>query len=71
MCLIEGTNLSEGRGTTRPFEYIGFPGADQRAIAAMLNAEADNEYLAIPVQYRPTFQKHAGQTCNGIFLVVR
>ncbi|CAN5549719.1 DUF1343 domain-containing protein [soil metagenome] len=70
MCLIEGTNLSEGRGTTRPFEYVGFPGADHRAIAAMLNADADNEYLALPVQYRPTFQKHAGQTCNGIFLVV-
>ncbi len=70
MCLIEGTNLSEGRGTTRPFEYVGFPGADHYRIAAELNDfDIAHEYDCIPVRFRPTFQKHAGQTCNGIFIV--
>src|SRR5262249_35290058 len=61
MCLIEGTNLSEGRGTTRPFEYIGHPEADHFRISAELNASIlDNHewWYTIPVQYRPTFQKH-------------
>ena len=70
LCLIEGTNLSEGRGTTRPFEHVGFPGADHYRIAAELNDfDVDHQYYCIPVRFRPTFQKHAGQTCNGIFLV--
>jgi len=67
MCLIEGTNLSEGRGTTRPFEYVGHPLANEWAIAELL---ADVPGVAfLPVRFTPTFQKHAGQSCGGVFVV--
>jgi uncharacterized protein YbbC (DUF1343 family) len=68
MCLIEGTNLSEGRGTTRPFEYVGFPGVNPKELAARLNASQLEGVTFIPVHFRPTFQKHAGQTCGGVFV---
>jgi uncharacterized protein YbbC (DUF1343 family) len=70
MCLVEGTNLSEGRGTTRPFEYIGFPGVDAHRIADRLNAEQLPGVRFLPVEFRPTFQKHAGKTCGGVFVAV-
>jgi uncharacterized protein YbbC (DUF1343 family) len=70
MCLIEGTNLSEGRGTTRPFEYVGFPGVDSHRIADALNAEVLPGVRFLPVEFRPTFQKHAGKTCGGVFVAV-
>lgn len=69
MCLIEGTNLSEGRGTTRPFEYVGFPGVNPRRLADRLRAEQLPGVDFLPVEFRPTFQKHAGRTCGGVFLV--
>lgn len=69
MCLFEGTNLSEGRGTTRPFEYIGFPGIDHNQVANLLNQHnQDLDFRAYPVQFRPTFHKFANQTCHGVFL---
>ena len=68
-CLFEGTNLSEGRGTTRPFEYIGFPGVNAEDIARRLNAEGLTGVEFLPVEFRPTFQKHAGRTCGGCFVV--
>lgn len=71
MCLIEGTNLSEGRGTTRPFEYIGFPGINHYQLADKLNQHnPELEFNAYPVQFRPTFQKFANQTCQGVFLKI-
>lgn len=70
MCLIEGTNLSEGRGTTRPFEYVGHPHADGRTIAEAVNANSFPGFRCLPVSFRPTFQKHAGQTCGGVMLAV-
>jgi uncharacterized protein YbbC (DUF1343 family) len=70
MCLIEGTNLSEGRGTTRPFEYVGFPGVDAHRIADRLNGEQLPGVRFLPVEFRPTFQKHAGKTCGGVFVAV-
>jgi uncharacterized protein YbbC (DUF1343 family) len=63
--LFEGTNVSEGRGTTRPFELVGFP-----AIAAERFADAMNA-LALPgvffraTVFEPTFHKHAKETCAG------
>jgi uncharacterized protein YbbC (DUF1343 family) len=68
MCLIEGTNLSEGRGTTRPFEYVGFPGVDPKALVARLRQSKIEGVDFIPVHFRPTFQKLAGQTCGGVFV---
>ena len=70
MCLVEGTNLSEGRGTTRPFEYVGFPGIDAHRIADALNAEGLPGVRFLPVEFRPTFQKHAGKTCGGVFVAI-
>lgn len=68
MCLVEGTNLSEGRGTTRPFEYVGYPGVNARQVAALLGPAFQDAYRFVPVTFRPTFQKHAGQSCDGVFV---
>lgn len=70
MCLIEGTNLSEGRGTTRPFEFVGYPGIDAKVLADRLNEKELPGVRFLPIHFRPTFQKHAGQTCGGVFLAV-
>ena len=65
-CLIEGTNLSEGRGTTRPFHLVGAPWLDPWALARDLNA-ADLGGLAFrPCYFTPTFHKHAGTLCGGV-----
>ena len=70
MCLLEGTNISEGRGTTRPFEIFGAPCVDAEDFCRELNA------LQLPgVSFRenyfePTFQKFAGQLCGGAQLHV-
>ena len=69
MCLVEGTNLSEGRGTTRPFEYVGYPGVNAAMVADMLGPAFIDGFRFLPVTFRPTFQKHAGQSCNGVFIV--
>jgi uncharacterized protein YbbC (DUF1343 family) len=61
-CLIEGTKLSEGRGTTRPFELWGGPGLD---IAPLLGLDLHGVTLR-PVEFLPTFQKHAGVSCAGV-----
>jgi uncharacterized protein YbbC (DUF1343 family) len=64
-CLFEATNLSEGRGTTRPFELIGAPYADYRWAAA-LNA-LDLPGVAFREAYfTPTFSKHVGKVCAGV-----
>jgi uncharacterized protein YbbC (DUF1343 family) len=69
-CLIEGTNLSEGRGTTRPFELCGAPGIDARAVCQRLNSEELPGVMFRPAWYQPTFQKHAGKRCGGMQLHV-
>jgi uncharacterized protein YbbC (DUF1343 family) len=70
MCLLEGTNLSEGRGTTRPFETFGAPWVDGWALASELNSRGLPGVVFRPVQFLPTFQKHAGIVCQGCFLHV-
>ncbi|RMH37122.1 MAG: DUF1343 domain-containing protein [Deltaproteobacteria bacterium] len=68
MCLIEGTELSEGRGTTRPFEIVGAPFVDGYALA---DALADLPgVVARPLVFTPTFHKHAGARCGGVQLHV-
>lgn len=67
-CLIEGTNLSEGRGTTRPFELCGAAGVDPIALARRLEAEALPGVRFRPSWFRPTFQKFAGVDCGGVQL---
>lgn len=70
MCLIEGTNLSEGRGTTRPFELCGAPWLDGGEVARRLNAEELPGVVFRTAWFRPTFQKFAGQDCGGVQLHV-
>jgi uncharacterized protein YbbC (DUF1343 family) len=65
-CLLEGTNLSEARGTTRPFETFGAPFVDGERLAS------DFHELALPgvrvraISFRPTFHKYAGEVCGGV-----
>ncbi|MGK0359672.1 MAG: hypothetical protein ACI9U2_001978 [Bradymonadia bacterium] len=70
MCLIEGTNLSEGRGTTRPFELIGAAFADPFAWSAALDAVDLPGIQTRPVYFRPTFHKFGGQSVGGLALHV-
>ncbi len=65
-CLVEGTNLSEGRGTTRPFELLGAPWLDADDAAERANALGMPGVVFRPHVFRPTFQKHAGRTCGGV-----
>lgn len=62
-CLLEGTNLSEGRGTTRPFEIWGAPFVDGYELAERLQAPG---VVLRPLRFRPTFHKYAGETCGGV-----
>jgi uncharacterized protein YbbC (DUF1343 family) len=63
--LFEGTQLSEGRGTTRPFELLGAPWIQAERFAAAMNAhELPGAYFR-PAVFEPTFQKHAKQPCGG------
>ena len=70
MCLLEGTNLSEGRGTTRPFETFGAPWLEPLAFAAALDDLALPGVSFLPTRFRPMFDKHAGQPCGGALLEV-
>ena len=65
LCLLEGTNLSEGRGTTRPFEVFGAPWLDAAAFTDALNALALPGVAFSPVHFRPMFDKHANRMCAG------
>lgn len=70
MCLIEGTELSEGRGTTRPFEFFGAPYVDPEALVKRLREFRLPGVRFRPIYFKPGFQKHAGQTCGGAQLHV-
>jgi uncharacterized protein YbbC (DUF1343 family)/molybdopterin-guanine dinucleotide biosynthesis protein len=65
-CLVEGTNLSEGRGTTRPFELVGAPWLDADDAADAANALGLRGVVFRPHVFKPTFHKHAGKTCGGV-----
>ncbi|WP_234120944.1 exo-beta-N-acetylmuramidase NamZ family protein [Clostridium hydrogenum] len=65
-CIFEGTNISEGRGTTRPFEIIGAPWLDGFKIANKMNRLKLYGVKFRPVFFTPTFSKHVGKLCRGI-----
>jgi uncharacterized protein YbbC (DUF1343 family) len=69
-CLVEGTNLSEGRGTTTPFQVVGAPYLRGAELARSLEAAALPGMQIRPVSFRPTFEKHANQVCNGVMIHV-
>jgi uncharacterized protein YbbC (DUF1343 family) len=66
LCLIEATNLSEGRGTTRPFEIIGAPFLDGHRLAERLASYQLGGVAFRSLAFRPSFHKFAGQVCGGI-----
>jgi uncharacterized protein YbbC (DUF1343 family) len=70
MCLLEGTNLSEGRGTCRPFEQFGAPFLDAERVVRALQSMGLPGVLFRPVQFKPSWDKHAGRSCAGAFLHV-
>jgi len=67
--LFEGTNISEGRGTTRSLEIVGHPKIDPWTFREELNLKFNEANLTgfklRPINYQPTFQKHAGLSCGG------
>lgn len=65
-CLLEGTNLSDGRGTTRPFEITGAPWVDGKMLAEGLARSGLAGFVARPLGFEPTFHKHAKQSCGGV-----
>jgi uncharacterized protein YbbC (DUF1343 family) len=65
-CLVEATNLSEGRGTTRPFQLVGAPWLDGAALARRMEDTAPPGALFRPTRFRPEFGKYAGTVCNGV-----
>ncbi|HEY3446266.1 MAG TPA: DUF1343 domain-containing protein [Myxococcales bacterium] len=70
LCMVEGTNLSEGRGTTRPFEIVGAPWLDPYRFCDALAAERLPGVQFRPLGFLPTFHKHAGKSCGGAMLHV-
>lgn len=66
-CLLEGTNLSEGRGTTRPFEIFGAPYIDENWMMSLAQRDEIRQAdLSLrPLRFIPTFHKFAGSVCNG------
>jgi uncharacterized protein YbbC (DUF1343 family) len=68
--MLEGTNLSEGRGTTIPFEVVGAPFIDPYLLARELTAQAHPGIAIRPIRFVPTFDKWAGQSCGGIGIAI-
>ena len=66
MCLLEGTNISEGRGTTRPFEIFGAPFIDPEKLSSELNALNLPGVFFRENYFQPTFHKFAGELCGGV-----
>ena len=65
-CFFEGTNISEGRGTTRPFEQFGAPFVDGHHLADQLNEMQLPGTIFRPVYFQPSAGKHAGNICQGV-----
>ncbi|MCC6807435.1 MAG: DUF1343 domain-containing protein [Deltaproteobacteria bacterium] len=66
MCLLEATNASEGRGSTRPFEIVGAGYADGQKLADALTALNEPGVVFRPLAFQPTFHKFAGKLCGGV-----
>jgi len=70
MCLLEGTNLCEGRGTTKPFEIFGAPFIEPALLVRQLTDFNLPGIIFRPTYFQPTFKKHAGKVCGGAQLHV-
>ncbi|WP_426333933.1 exo-beta-N-acetylmuramidase NamZ domain-containing protein [Paenibacillus silvae] len=69
-CLFEGTNVSEGRGTTRPFEWIGAPWINGEQLAEAMQSHGLPCVHFHPIYMTPAFSKHAGELCGGVRIFV-
>lgn len=67
-CIFEGTNVSEGRGTTTPFELIGAPWLKSEQLSRELNSLNIEGVYFRPQYYTPTFSKYAGELCGGVYV---
>lgn len=65
-CIFEGTNISEGRGTAKPFEWIGAPWLDGDKLAEIMNAKKLEGVYFRPIYFTPTFSKHKNNLCEGV-----
>jgi len=70
-CIFEGTNISEGRGTTRPFSMIGAPFIDADDLASKVKALNTLGIKVRPVHFTPNMSKHEGKHCAGIEIFLR
>lgn len=70
MALVEGTNVSVGRGTDTPFEVLGAPWINSRELASYLNARAISGVRFVPVAFTPSFGTYATQQCEGLNVVL-
>jgi uncharacterized protein YbbC (DUF1343 family) len=70
VALIEGTNISVGRGTGSPFELVGAPWIKSRELASYLNTRGIAGVRFVPVDFTPTASNYAGQKCQGVNLVL-
>ena len=69
--MLEGTKLSEGRGTTRPLELFGAPDIDAKGVIAEMHRIAPHWLTGCTLRdiwFQPTFHKHVGQLCSGVFI---
>jgi len=70
LCLLEGTNVSEGRGTKRPFRQFGAPWIDSKRLADRLNKLNLPGMYFEPVRFTPASSKYQGQECNGVRIII-
>jgi uncharacterized protein YbbC (DUF1343 family) len=68
--LLEGVNLSEGRGTTVPFEVVGAPFIDPESFCRALHGLELPGVRFLPIRFTPSFDKWAGQSCGGVSIHV-
>jgi len=68
--MIEGANISVGRGTDTPFELVGAPWIDAQALAAELNSRAMDGVRFVPIRFTPTSSNYAQQLCGGVNIVI-
>lgn len=71
LCLLEGTNISEARGTSMPFRQFGAPWIDSRRLAERLNKLSLPAMRFEPAQFTPTSSKYKGQSCEGVRIIIK
>jgi uncharacterized protein YbbC (DUF1343 family) len=70
VALVEGTNVSVGRGTDTPFELLGAPWVKARDLAQYLNARNISGVRFVPVSFTPSASNYSGQKCEGVNLIL-